>query len=102
MSGTFVRISTFGTILRERTEKMGSAPYAPLRDLVGGYMERIQVKWEGRLRQAYVDEDGISKGLARNPHADSLLTPLWQGAQIYGPLVIWIPDSRPYTKKPKV
>jgi hypothetical protein len=61
MSGTFVKIDVDGTVTKERTELKGSAPYDPLSRLVGGFVERVKVRYEGKLRDAYVDEDGFAK-----------------------------------------
>ena len=95
MAGKFVKIEPSGKVTEQRTELAGSAPYADLQLLVGGYVERVQVRYEGRIRDCYVDEEGaLPKNLPINPHVMALLSERWVGANIYGPGVIWIPDPR--------
>jgi hypothetical protein len=96
MAGTFVKINPDGTVIKERTELKGSAPYDPLRRLVGNSVERVQVRYENRIRDCYVDEEGglPHRNLPINPHIMALLNDTWRGAGIRGPGVIWVPDPR--------
>lgn len=56
---------------------------------VGGFIERVRVRWKGRLREAFVDEDGVAKRLALNRKSREIDE---YGRTLMGPLVIWIPD----------
>lgn len=44
-----------------------------LHDAVGGYIELYHVNYEGKVRRAYVCEDGKRKRMAPNQHATALL-----------------------------
>ena len=70
-------------------------PLKMLQDAVEGYIERVKVRFEGRVRDAYVNEDGISKGFQVNPQACRLVSgTIFEGSTIVGPLAIWIPDAK--------
>jgi hypothetical protein len=97
MSGRLISISPTGIVVEIHTKpKKGesSLPYEECRQMVGGFLERVQVRFEGRVRDAYVDEDGISKGLMKNVFATVKLTELWKGNTLYGPCVVWVPDPK--------
>ena len=95
MSGTLHTVAANGIHQFSRWEMRRPPDLETLRRLIGGgYIERVQVNWEGRCRQAYVDEDGIQKQLQINPFAMKLLTPRWQGSRIWGTLVVWVPDKK--------
>lgn len=59
-----------------------------LQESVGGYIELVKVRWQGKIRDAYVDEDGISKQLAPNLRASDLTV---NNHRIFGPMVIYVP-----------
>jgi hypothetical protein len=109
MSGKLVIISTDETVREvEVTSKMPSLEM--LQRHVGGYIERVKVRWEGRIRDAYVDEDGISKGLESNQLAhqmrfDRVLGPAalfhQETSMLFGPCVIWVPDPCIGNRRPK-
>jgi hypothetical protein len=44
-----------------------------LQGLVGGYVEPIVVLYEGKRKQAFMDEDGLMKKLPPNPKATLLV-----------------------------
>lgn len=94
MSGTFIRIAPNGLTSRHRSEARGSWPLKMAQDLVGGYVERIKVKYEGKMRDALVDGEGMMKRLPINQEARRLH--LWH-EPLAGTVVIWVPDP----KKPK-
>jgi hypothetical protein len=97
-TGTLVTIQPDGTVKRERIEKKKGAELQDLQKAVGGYIERVRVKFEGRTRDAYVNEDGFGHRLAFNRTATALLAPPYKGStSLVGPLAIWIPDP----KKPR-
>ena len=94
MSGTLIRIAASGDLTSLRWEKKGPPNWETRSDLVGGYIERVKVRWEGRTRDAYVDENGFAKDLPHNPHVGQLLCSGFEGSTIVGPLVIWVPDAK--------
>lgn len=97
MSGQLLRIDVDGTLTKEVVTGKGP-DLATLQRLVGGYIERIKVRWNGRLRDGYVDEDGISKFPHRiNKEACRLAAGAHGGEvkwRLVGPIVIWVPDAK--------
>jgi hypothetical protein len=93
MSGRLIRVETDGTFTTHFWTGARPWPLSLMQRLVGGYIERVKIKYDGRLRDAYVDEEGLVKGLRTNLFA--LHT---AGLHLVGPLVIWIPD--PHRAKP--
>jgi hypothetical protein len=63
---------------------------------VGGYIERIKVDYEGKVRDGYVDEEGLLKLLPINHRAMEMDTmKLYRGGMpLVGPLVIWVPNKK--------
>lgn len=53
-----------------------------LQDAVGGYIELIRVRHEGKVRDAYVNENGRFDGLPHNAQATTMASEFG-----YGPLV---------------
>jgi hypothetical protein len=92
MSGTLLVIDPDGTKTRIRHEKKDQPELKVIQRAVGGYIERIRVRFNHRLRDAYVNEDGLSMGLAYNPHVRML-----SQHTIVGSMAIWIPDGKPPT-----
>jgi hypothetical protein len=93
MSGRFILISVDGTReLYAVHDRPGPVSLDKLQKAVGGYIERVKVRYEGRLRDAYVNEDGYNMPINL---AASDITEYDQ--YIHGPMVIWVPDP----KKPK-
>lgn len=103
MSGLLIKIDVDGTRIEEVWGKRGPPNWETLKRLVGGYIELVQVRYEGRLRDAYVNEDGLSERLQYNPHATALLGGRFEGTgtTIVGPLVIWVPLASAKRKPPK-
>lgn len=95
MSGKLIRISPEGEVTCHIWAGRGSWPLKMAQDLVGGYVERIRAKYNGRIRDCLVDEDGLSKNLPPNRWASSALG--WRS--LVGPVVIWVPDPRPSRKR---
>lgn len=53
-----------------RTPFTGKGPtYQQLRDAVGNIIQPVSVFWQGKTRQAYVDEEGLLRGLPINERA---------------------------------
>jgi hypothetical protein len=72
-----------------------------LQQAVGGYVEPVKVRYQGKIRQAYVDEDGLSKQLPPNPAATEMLAmSYFLSGQLRGNCAIWIPNAAP--KMPEV
>jgi hypothetical protein len=67
-----------------------------LQQLVGGYIELIKVQYEGKLRDGYVDEEGLLKMLPVNSRAMEMdhLKMYRGGMPIVGNLVVWVPDKK--------
>lgn len=95
MSGEIVRITTEGGVFR--IPVLGTKPprleilqrAVGLRDEERVTVERIRVRFEGRLRDAYVDEDGFSKKLSRNTQAYIMF-----GVDVVGNVAVWVPGTR--------
>jgi hypothetical protein len=85
----------------ERIEQLITSAKGPslatLQAAVGGYIERVKVRFNGRVRDGYVNEEGIAKGLPSNSVATDMLTDIYVGTVLFGTLAIWEPDP----KKPK-
>jgi len=96
MSGTIVTIRPDGEIERLAWVGRKGPTLDALQKAVGGYIEPVPVRFEGRARQGYVNEDGISLGLQPNPHAVKYDA---YGRLLLGNLAIWVPDAK--SKNPK-
>lgn len=95
MSGKLVVIHPSGMVTEHPYEKSGAPDWVALKGLVGGYIERVRVRYEGKVRDAYVNENGISEGLPLNPHGAAILAaPFTPGTEIVGPLVVWVPNPK--------
>lgn len=68
-----------------------------LQAAVGGYIERVRVRVDGRVRDGFVNEDGIAEGLPVNRPAMDLLAPPFDKRVnvLLGNLVVWVPDPKP-------
>lgn len=93
-TGTLVLILTNGSFTTVHVGDKKGPPLETLQRLVGGYIERVKVRYNDRVRDAYVNEDGILKGLSYNETATRLLDGIWKGARIVGPMVVWVPDPK--------
>ena len=91
MSGRIITLRVDGTVYSIDVPKKRPGLELLQRE-VGGYIEPVKVRWEGRLREAYVDEDGFAKRLSVNPRSSSI--DQW-GRELLGPIVIWIPTPKP-------
>jgi len=101
MSGTILTIKPDGETVEKKITRGGTASYEDLREAVGGYIERVRIRYNGIRRDAYVDEEGLSKtGMVFNPQATVLVSEA-RGVYtpILGPIVIWIPDTKAMRKK---
>jgi hypothetical protein len=90
MPGVLVKITPEGTeSYHEVKEKRPSLEQ--LQMLVGGYVELVKAKWEGRMREAYVDEEGLLKP---NPIRNRVGAKLTSVPHLVGNLVIWVPNVK--------
>lgn len=55
------------------------------------FFEVIKVRYKGRIRNGYVDEEGNLKGLPLNEVASNM--DVFE-REIVGPLVIWVPNPK--------
>lgn len=95
--GTLTTIAPDGRHTAQRFEtsaKVSGPGLSALQAAVGGYIERVRVRFNGRVRDAYVNEDGYSKGLLVNRPAMAILAEPFQGATIVGNLAVWEPDPK--------
>lgn len=96
MSGTLVTISPRGILSTYYWKARGRPSFEIIRELVGDYFEPVQLRWNGKIREAYVDENGIGKSLAANWRATQLLDGRFKEkvTVLCGPCVIWVPEPR--------
>lgn len=99
MSGRLIRFPPVGAVT-EIPVTSKTPGFEQLHAALGGYLERIRVRWEGKIRDAYVDEDGIMKGLPINYKIHGFLDGVFKNypAHIYGDVLIWVPDPKKVAK----
>jgi len=61
-----------------------------------GVVERVQVRYEGRIRDCWLDEEGLLKGRQLNPEVKRLAEARYgvPCQDFAGPGAIWIPTPR--------
>jgi hypothetical protein len=91
MSGRLIRIAVDGATTETRVKGSSAPGLELLQGLVGGYIELVKVQYLDKIRNGYVDEDGLSKNLPPNQAASSITV---NHHRIVGPLVIWVPDGK--------
>lgn len=96
MSGTIVIIRPGERLGQhhdaKRWTKTGQPDFEVLRDAIGGgWIERVKVRYEGRVRDAFVDEEGLIKQQPPNDCATALCV---HHHFIVGIMAIWVPDSK--------
>jgi len=98
MSGILIKIGPDGRKELHEYGARGTPKWEVLYGLVGGYIERVRVRYEGKLRDAYLNEEGLLKGLPINKYAHKLIQDAESNYAVQqyfvGPIVIWIPDKR--------
>lgn len=93
--GTLVIITPPGGVTQQRVETSSGPSLEVLQAAVGGYIERVKVRYDNRVRDAYVNEDGIEKRLAFNRPGTSLTKgTIFEGATLVGNVAIWVPDAK--------
>jgi hypothetical protein len=95
MTGRLIVITPNGT---HSVTEIKTAKGPTLKDLqtaVGGYIERVRVRYDGRVRDAYIHEEGLILGLPVNNRATSMLAAEYNTCGgIRGPLAVWVPDPK--------
>jgi hypothetical protein len=100
MSGLMVILRADGAEHRIEVANLKEPSLQVLQRAVGGYIEPVVVLWEGIRRQAYVNEDGISKRLPPNTRATTAYHAAMRenhrpfASTLLGDVVIWIPDLK--------
>jgi hypothetical protein len=92
--GKLTTIAPDGRHTEQRFETAKGAALTDLQAAVGGYIERVRVRFNGRVRDAYVNEDGYSKGLLVNRPAMAILAEPFTGAVILGNVAVCEPDPK--------
>lgn len=64
-----------------------------LQKAVGGLIERVRVRFAGRVRDAFVNEEGLLHSLPFNAPATALLVPP-PFTGVVGPLVVWVSQPK--------
>jgi len=90
MRGTLIRIAVDGKEKIIELDEPGTS-LQTLQKEVGGYIELVKVRYEGRVRNAFVDEDGLRKRLPHNRFASFLCV---NRHIIMGTMVIVVPTPR--------
>lgn len=94
-SGKLVVIHPDGT--RVETRMKQKPELETLQQAVGGYIELVRVRFEGRVRDAFVNEEGALTGLPNNREATAMLAhpTLTVTGYLQGNLAVWVPDPQP-------
>jgi len=100
MAGRMVVVDLDGGQREIRWEGKKLPDYKTLGAHVDGWIERVQVRFEGKVRDAYVNEEGIMRAFRPNIPATRMLHERYSGTLLHGRMVIWVPDPKP--KKDKV
>lgn len=95
-SGTLVVIKPDGTQTEARLSGRDVPTLEALQAAVGGYIERVRVRFQGRVRDGYVNEEGALNGLPNNKRATALLAnpTLTVTGFLQGNLAVWVPDPK--------
>lgn len=97
MSGKVITIDVAGQVHTCTHHTRGPPEYGLLKRQVGGWIQGIKIRYEGKIRQAYVHEEGFIRRLPLNKEATRLLKetyPTEHTQDLVGPLVIWVPDKK--------
>lgn len=94
MPGTLIEILPSGLAQYHPWTKRGSPNFQTIKNLVTSWYTSCRVKFEDKVREAYVSDNGYAERLEVNPVA----TYLYHQAcipgtthRIVGPMVIWLP-----------
>jgi hypothetical protein len=95
--GTLHIVSPDGVTHQQRVETSKGPSLDVLQAAVGGYIERVSVRYEGKVRDAYINEEGKLKGLNYNRDATRMwhAVPVTNRADVLvGPVAVWVPDAK--------
>ena len=94
MPGTLVIIKSDGTVEKTHIEEK-SPGVEPVQAAVKGYFTVIKVRYKGRTRTAYVNEEGLSMNLDPNPYAFEMVESPGIKVQgmVFGDMAIWVPGQ---------
>lgn len=96
MPGQLVIVSPANTIAIVIIEK-GGPSLEQLQTAVGGYIELVKVRYQGRIREAYVNEEGLLKGMPINQKASGWYQDAHTGETcnpLVGNIAIWVPTPK--------
>ena len=99
--GTMVLLKTDGTEEHIESKKLD---LHKMYDLIGcSIVERVKVRYEGKVRDCYLDEEGLYHQTAPNPAVKKMAEDYYGApCQIFmGNAVIWIPGETEKLKKDK-
>jgi hypothetical protein len=91
--GTLVVISPEGQVTEVPVKKLD---ISEIQAAVSGYVERIKVRYEGKVRDCYLNEEGLLRGMPYNPKIRELAEAYYgRPCQDFaGVGVIWVPTPR--------
>jgi hypothetical protein len=81
---------------KEKTWEAPKLSFQQVKDIIGNncsIIERTKVKYRGKARDCWMDEEGLLKRNLRNPFVQALSQDYWglQTQEFAGTGVIWIP-----------
>lgn len=97
MSGFIIKIPPSGDISIHEFVPRGRPSYQTINTLLGARTyEPIEVRWNGKLYEAWVDEEGLLKQLPQNTTLQKHLAGRFENYPgfIAGPGAIWIPYGK--------
>lgn len=100
--GKLITITPDGKKTETRIEHDGGPSLEELQKELRGFPILVKVEYEGKLRHAYVDEDGRARRRPINPHASTYLQKAYEPVEtvlLVGNLTIWIPDGETISLK---
>lgn len=92
MKRSFIIIKPDGTIERSTLDK--PATLEQLQKAVDGYIEPVRVRFEGKVRRAFVNEEGLLRGLPLNRTASKMALEYGYAMQLVGNLVMDFPTPK--------
>lgn len=93
MAGRVIIIKPDGTREEMRHEGKGLPELEVLQKIVGGWIEMLPggVTFEGRVRKAFVNEEGLLRGMPANPAATGMCR---LQHRLVGNMAVWVPDPK--------
>lgn len=94
MKGILLIIEPQGKKIRYKFDNEPSL--TQLQSFVGGYIERVRVKVDGKWRDAFLDEEGMMKGRMVNIEFRKMMVDSYERDDVQmfvGPVAIWLPNE---------